>query len=265
MKNRVTIIGAGNLSVSIISAMHRYKSPNVINVIDIDKTKKSLVRRYNIEFSCSYDNSIAESDLIFLLAKPKEYVSVLKSLNKFVSKKPIVLSFMAGIKHEQIKRELDADVSTVRCMTNLTIGVSKAFIFYHTKSLDKIDLKKLKDCFLPFGKLKKCTSEEEVDKLTALYGSGPAYYIYFHQIIKNSFMQMGYNEKHAREYTNDLLQGTSRLIENNKNLDEIIDSIASKGGTTRAALSELKKSKIDKLISKAIVEAYKKSKNILRK
>ena len=76
---------------------------------------------------------------------------------------------------------------------------------------------------------------------------------------------MGYSQKDSREYANDLLEGTTTLIKENNNLDKIIDAVASKGGTTEAALSEFKKNKINKIFLKGIVNAYKKSKNILKK
>ena len=61
------------------------------------------------------------------------------------------------------------------------------------------------------------------------------------------------------------MHGTSKIIEKNKDLDNIISSIASKGGTTQAALTELKNNKINSIISNAIKKAYKKSRNILKK
>jgi pyrroline-5-carboxylate reductase len=76
---------------------------------------------------------------------------------------------------------------------------------------------------------------------------------------------MGYSEKDATIFTNDLMHGTSKIIKNNKNSDDIMSAIASKGGTTQAALTELKNNKVDSMILKAIKKAYKKSKNILKK
>ena len=76
---------------------------------------------------------------------------------------------------------------------------------------------------------------------------------------------MGYSNNDAITFTNDLMHGTSKIIEKNKDSDNIISSIASKGGTTQAALAELKNNKINNIISKAIKKAYKKSQNILNK
>ena len=76
---------------------------------------------------------------------------------------------------------------------------------------------------------------------------------------------MGYSHNDATTFTNDLMHGTSKIIERNKESDNIISSIASKGGTTQAALAELKNNKINSIVSKAIKKAYMKSRNILKK
>ena len=118
-------------------------------------------------------------------------------------------------------------------------------------------INKLDKFFGIFSKLKKCSNEGDIDKITALYGSGPAYYVYFNKIIKDVFINMGYREKDATIFTNDLMHGASKIIKNNKNSDDIMSAIASKGGTTQAALTELKNNKVDSLVLKAIKKAYK--------
>ncbi len=265
MIKNISIIGAGNLTNSILSAISRTNKSYHINLIDIDKNKRSMAKKYNVNFSNSYSSNIYESDLIFLVVKPKEYKTMLRGISGFVSKKSILVSFMAGITHDQISDNVNENTAIVRCMTNLTIKDYKSFVFYYSKSLDNKKTKILINFFSLFSKLKKCHLEDEIDKLTALYGSGPAYYVFFNKIIRDSFLQMGYSKKDSKEYADDLYEGTIKLIYGNNDLDKIISSIASKGGTTEAALLEFKKNKINQSLSKAVKQAYKKSKNILKK
>ena len=265
MKNHITIIGAGNLTESILKAISKKTNLFKINVIDINKKKKNIEKRFNVTFYSTYTDIISKSDFVVLLVKPKDYISVIDKINPFISNKTILLSFMAGITNAQISKILTSKPSIIRCMTNITISDSKSFIFYFMKPFTKIVSNKLEKFLSCFSKAKKCSSQEQIDKITALYGSGPAYYIYFNQIIKDSFIKMGYNKKESILYTNDLLQGTANIIKNNSDSENIIKSIASKGGTTEAALSDLKKNKINQIITKAIIKAHKKSKNILNK
>ena len=265
MIKNISIIGIGNLTTGILSALDRIKHSYVINLIDIDKSKKSIAKKYNLNFASSYSNDISKSDLIFLMVKPKDYKSILNEINKFDLKKTILVSFMAGITHDQIKDNIKNDVAVIRCMTNISISNIKSYIFYFSKSLGRNNTKILQDFFSQFSKLKKCHIESDIDKLTALYGSGPAYYVYFNKIIYESFIQMGYSKKDSKKYSDNLLEGAAELIKDSNDSDHIIDTISSKGGTTEAALLEFKKNKISQVLSKGIIQAYKKSKNILKK
>jgi len=265
MIKNISIIGAGNLADSILAAIKRSNKSYIINLIDIDKSKRNLAKRYNVSFSNNYSDNILESDLVFLLVKPKEYKTMLKAVNSYLNEKTILVSFMAGITHDEIKDLIGKNISIVRCMANLTIKNFKSYVFYFSKSLDKKNTKKIQNFFSQFSKLKKCKIEDEIDKLTALYGSGPAYYVFYNKILRESFIKMGYSQKDTIEYTNDLLEGTTTLIKEYQDLDKIINAVASKGGTTEAALLDFKKNKINKNILKGIINAYKKSKNILKK
>jgi pyrroline-5-carboxylate reductase len=265
MSREVSIIGAGNLTTSFLSGIEQTKHPYKINVIDTDKKKRIIQKKFNVNFYSSFTNVICKSDLIILMVKPNNYLDVLDCINPFMTDKSVVLSFMAGISTKKIKKHIDVNVPVVRCMTNITISTDRSYIFYFMESFNKKLDESLNKFFNKFSKLRKCKSEEEIDKITALYGSGPAYYVYFNQIIRDSFIKMGYKEKEAIDYTNDLISGSANIIKLNKISSNLIDKIASKGGTTQAALLELKNNKLNSIISKSIVKAYKKSKNILKK
>ncbi len=124
---------------------------------------------------------------------------------------------------------------------------------------------KAEDFFKTFSQIKKCKSEDQLDKLTALYGSGPAYYVYFNDIIMKSFIDMGFNRRDSMIYADNLMAGTSNLLKNNPCSSNLIKAIASKGGTTEAALLKLKNNKIQEKVLLAIKSAYDKSKKILKK
>ena len=264
MKEHITIIGAGNLTMSILGAIKRSAAKFTINVIDVDKNKSSQLKKFGVKFNTTYDDKISKSEFILLLVKPKDYVQALKSIDPYVNSQTIILSFIAGISVNQIERLFTANVNIVRCMTNLAISERQSYMFYFMKKGSKKVTDKINKFLLTFSVGKKCSEENHINKLTALYGSGPAYYIFFNSIIKKSFEQMGFNEKESDNYTQSLMLDASELlgISDSKYL---LKAIASKGGTTEAALSQLKKDKVDLSIRRAVQQAYKKSKKILSK
>ena len=265
MISQVSIIGAGNLTTSLLKAISRNRHSYKLNIIDINKKKKVIEDKFNVNFFSAYTDTISKSNLIILMVKPKNYIDAIAQLNPFLSKKMIIVSFMAGIKCSMIRKELKESIPVIRCMSNITISDSESYIFYHMKPFTKKVIDQFNKFFNKFSKIKKCSTELDIDKITALYGSGPAYYVYFNQIIKDSFIKMGYNGNDATSLTNDLIQGTSKIIQDNENSNDIISAIASEGGTTQAALSELKNNKVDKIVIKAITKAFNRSKNILKK
>ena len=110
----------------------------------------------------------------------------------------------------------------------------------------------------------ECKSEDELNKITALYGSAPAYYILFNETIKNIYKKLGYTSSQASKLSDNLFIGTANLIKSGLSGKDLINSIASKGGTTEAALKELSKSRIDKSLYNAIKTAIKKSKELAK-
>ena len=164
----------------------------------------------------------------------------------------------------QIEKLLTDDVNIVRCMTNLAISERQSYVFYNMKKGSKKVVDKINKFLLTFSAPKKCSEENHINKLTALYGSGPAYYIFFNSIIKKSFEQMGFNKKESDNYTHSLMLDSSELL-GISNAQYLLKAIASKGGTTEAALSQLKKDKVDLSVRRAVQQAYKKSKKILSK
>ena len=264
MRENVTIIGAGNLTQSLLEGIGKSTRLYNINVVDIDRKKVSVLKKYNVKFHSQYTREISKSNVILLVAKPKDYAQVIKSIDPYVSNNTIVLSFMAGIKIKQIQELLTQKIIVVRCMTNLAISVGNAFLFYFVNKSVKSLPNKLNKFLSTFASIRRCHSENNIDKLTALYGSGPAYYVFFNNIVKNTFTHMGFSKKESELYTNSLMSGTTNLIASNDTQD-LLKLIASKGGTTEAALSQLKKDKVDKSVNKAIKEAYERSKKILGK
>ena len=155
MTNQVTIIGAGNLTASLLTAIHRKKFSYKINVIDTNKKKRVFLKKFNVNFFTSYTDILNESDLIMLMVKPNKYIQVITEMNPYLSKKVIIVSFMAGIESSLIKNKLNHNVPVVRCMTNVTISDSESHVFYHMKPISSKIVKRLDEFFNSFSKLKK--------------------------------------------------------------------------------------------------------------
>ncbi len=264
MKKKISIIGAGNLTLSLLSSIEACSKDYIISIVDNNRSRKRLLKKHKVSFVSNIDNNISDSKVIFLNVKPKDSSSVLKSLKPYVGAKNIIISFMAGIKVNDIKKALDTETSVIRCMTNITAINNDAIIFYFMKKSNKQHSNLLSKVFKKQKQLIECKSEDELNKITALYGSAPAYYILFNETIKNIYKKLGYTSSQASKLSDNLFIGTANLIKSGLSGKDLINSIASKGGTTEAALKELSKSRIDKSLYNAIKTAIKKSKELAK-
>ena len=121
----------------------------------------------------------------------------------------------------------------------------------------------MKKFFSIFGTSHVLDNENEIDKITALIGSGPAYFIHFLEGIIETFKKFGFSENDSTTYAKNLFYGTAiTCINEKKSLSEIKKSIVSKGGTTDAALKKLTSLKFQDILAKSIKEAYSKAKQL---
>lgn len=107
------------------------------------------------------------------------------------------------------------------------------------------------------GSAVEVDTEEQIDTVTSVSGSGPAYFYYFIQQIVEQGTSLGLSEKVALELANKTMAGAFHMIENKggKSVQDLIDAVTSKGGTTHAALSTMKDNKVGEKIQKAVKAA----------
>ena len=135
MKKKISIIGAGNLTLSLLSSIEACSKDYIISIVD-NRSRKRLLKSAKVSFVPNIDNNISDSKVIFLNVKPKRPEICLKSLKPYVGAKNIIISFMAaGIKVNDIKKALDTETSVIRCMTNISAINNDAIIFYFMKNL----------------------------------------------------------------------------------------------------------------------------------
>ena len=106
-------------------------------------------------------------------------------------------------------------------------------------------------------------TEVQIDKATALIGSGPAYFIYFAESIFKTFQSFGFSKNESKNLVTDLFYGTALTCkEDKRDFEEIKKSIVSKGGTTESALKRLDRLQTKKIIMGSIKDAYIKAKSL---
>lgn len=202
------------------------------------------------------DDRIKDASVIILSVKPQDFNDLARSLNGRIGKDTLIISIMAGKTLETIEQQLSHKL-VVRAMPNSPVEIGMGITGYCAGSgIDTDSLLKAEKLLSTTGRTVYLYKEELLDAVTALSGSGPAYFFYFVKCMIDAGKSMGLDESMAAILVKQTMIGSFHLINNaNKNLDQLIAAVASKGGTTEAALKIFNENHFEQIISSAIHKA----------
>lgn len=235
-QQKIGIIGLGNMGRAVFDLLkfHRpreHKFKFFIYSIDVKAAKGATCLK-------TVNEIINTCDIIFLCVKPQDFYR-LPPMNQ---NECIVISIMAGVTIQNIKKIMGTD-RIIRTMPNLPLKIGKGVIGWHAKK-SKFSLRELgmiQRIFSSFGKDFFVAKESMLNAITAVSGSGPAYVFLFIQALIRSAIDLGFSRKQAREIVIQTINGSVQYLENEKNVDpeEMIKKVASRGGTTEAAIKSI--------------------------
>ncbi len=265
---KILIIGAGKMGQAILSSWlsKKFNFKISITVVEIDYKKiKSLKLRFP---KISISNEIPmkwKGNLILISIKPQAFLNISKNFNEKAISTNILISIMAGIKLDKLQKYININTIYIRAMPNLASLIGKGVTgMFSKKSINKKNKVIIEDLFLSLGKVYWLKSEKLFDPLTAISGSGPAYYFLFFLTMINAAKKFGFSNRVSKEIVLNTAEGAIEVFKDKGNLEKLILDVASPGGTTEAALKILSKGKpnLITILNKAILEANDRSKNL---
>lgn len=268
MKNySLAILGCGNMAQAIIRALSSEKAkadfaaqnirPEII-VSDLDESKLAAVSGLA---ETTQDNvyAVSRADYILLAVKPQSAPAMLEKLN--LADKTVI-SIMAGVTLDTLEK-LAASKKTVRVMPNLNARVYKSFNAYAHKGLGKDELEFTKLLLGSFGTAAE-VKESELNAVTGLTGSSPAFVFMFLKSFIDTGVSLGFCASEAREMALAAVIGSAELVKASEgaDLDDMINSVCSKGGTTIEGVKHLREKEFEKITSDAIIKAVERAKEL---
>lgn len=246
----------------------RYNIVSKENLLLIEKneSRRDLLKSMQAgSVSISGDVRIAGSDLIILAVKPQDFDELAVTLKKMIRPHHIVISIMAGMTMKYIAEKTGHE-KIVRAMPNSPaeygMGIT-GYICSPALSVSEIHL--AENLLASTGRTVFFEEEEMLNAVTALSGSGPAYFFY---IIKNMIeagVKMGMSEHVAATLVKQTMLGSFHLVNNEeKSMDELISAVASRGGTTEAALQVFEKARVGHHIQEGIVSARNRAQTLAK-
>ncbi len=263
---RIAILGGGNMGTTYARAFVR---SNILKKEDLLIIEKHIEKReeLNKEQLCTLSASIPENlssyNIIILAVKPQDFKVLASELKAHINSNHIVISIMAGININTIEQSLDHK-NVVRAMPNTPAQLGFGITAFTVNKSTNMELVSVADTlFETTGKAVFMKDEELLDAVTALSGSGPAYFYYFVKHMIEAGKEMGMEDHIAAMLVKQTMLGAFQIMNNSSNsLDQMIQAVASKGGTTEAALKYFEQHTMGATIKSAIKAAEKRAKEL---
>jgi len=260
----ICFLGGGNMARAMISGLLNKKyDSSLIRVIESNHDKRmSIESDFKIAVLAEF-KQIAADEIIILAVKPQQAEILLRFISDQISKQ-LILSIAAGIQIQSIEKWTNGYKNIVRSMPNMCaqiqLGITALFSKEVLTAKNKIAVEEISSAI---GEFIWLDDESKMDAVTAISGSGPAYIFYFLNAFIESAIQLGLSKNEAEKLCSKTILGASHLAEGHiSNLQSLISSVASKGGTTEEGLKQLEFNKLNEALLKATRAAYEKSKKL---
>lgn len=253
-------IGAGNMAGSLIAGLWADGyDPTKIWASDPDTEKlNSLAGRFGINTTANNLVVIENSQVLVLAVKPQALREVAQGMAATVQRcKPLIISLAAGVTEDSIDHWLGGGNDIVRCMPNTPALVKTGATALHgNENISDEQRSRAEAVLRSVGLAVWVDREELLDAVTALSGSGPAYFFLFMEAMEDAAIRLGLEQQTARLLTQQTALGAARLaIESAESPAELRRKVTSPGGTTEKAIAAFEDAGLRLLVLKAMQAA----------
>ena len=265
MNKKVGIIGIGNMGSAFVDGLVKGKVVSSSHVIIFDADTRRM-RKWKVKKASSVRDLAGQADIIILAVKPYQMDAVLKEAALAGEKKKLFVSIAAGYPVSRMQKILERDAKLIRLMPNTPCKVGKGIIgLYSAEGVTRVDIKTIQDICQPLGKVIVLKTEKQIDAITAISGSGPAYFYYFAEGLEQAARKLGFNEEVARKLAVSTMIGSAELLESAQQTPKSLrQAVTSKRGTTEAAIKSFEKDRLFRIVEKAVYGAFKRAGEIAK-
>jgi len=260
----IGFIGGGNMASSLINGLIASgHSAKQIWVADTDQDKlSSLATRLHINTSATNDALIEEVDVVVLAVKPQGISEVIaQSINAFNKSNILILSIAAGINQTSLSAWLGGNKAIVRCMPNTPALVLTGATGLHANQKVSAEQRdSAENIMRSVGISVWVEKESELDAVTAVSGSGPAYFFLLMEAMEQAALELGLAKHTAQLLIEQTALGAAKIaLESSESPVQLRKRVTSPGGTTEQAIKTFEQGEFSTLVRKALQAAYDRS------
>ncbi|MCX7176708.1 MAG: pyrroline-5-carboxylate reductase [Proteobacteria bacterium] len=266
---KITFVGGGNMATALIGGLRKqHYSAAAMQVVEpIEALRESLTEEFGVRCCPEIDKAALNCEILVLAVKPQQARKALAPITgpfKEHLTNQLVVSIAAGLRMADISRWLGGYRQLVRCMPNTPalIGASITGL-YADPTVDHEGRDTAEKIMRAVGNTLWVADEAQMDAVTAVSGSGPAYVFYFIEALQQAAQTLGFSPDAARILAIDTFVGAARLAEQTPEQVSVLrQRVTSKGGTTEAALNSFDTSGIHDAILRGVKAAAERGREL---
>jgi pyrroline-5-carboxylate reductase len=261
----ITFIGGGNMASAMVGGLLQQGwDAGDIRVIEIvPEARERLAREFGVATAPAISRESVTAESIVLAVKPQQMREVARLLRPQLLTQ-LVISIAAGIRAADLARWLGGYTRLVRVMPN-TPALVRAGIsgLYASSAVDEADRARAESIMRAVGTTLWLESEAQVDAVTAISGSGPAYVFYFIEALQRAAVDLGFAPDAARRLALQTFAGSARLaLEGKEEVAVLRARVTSKGGTTERAIAAMEADGLPGIVARATRAAAERSREL---
>ncbi|MBC7755131.1 MAG: pyrroline-5-carboxylate reductase [Bdellovibrio sp.] len=260
---KLGFIGGGNMAQALIVGLknQQFVMQN-ITVIELDPNKRANLGQLGV-IATDTLTSVKDCDVIVLAIKPQQLPTMAKTLATILTKQ-LVISIAAGIRLIDLSRWLGNYTAIIRAMPNTPAQIQAGVTgLYAMQSVSNSQIALADQVLSAAGGTLWLDSEEKLDAVTAISGSGPAYVFYLIEALQAAALALGLNAEQAKQLSIATFKGASLLADaSNTPINILREQVTSKGGTTEQGLLSLQESQVTQAIVLAAQKACERAKSL---
>jgi pyrroline-5-carboxylate reductase len=262
---RIAILGAGKIGESLIAGLRSSDWADIVATSRREERAAELRERHGVEATTSNADAIRNADVVVLAVKPQDLETLLGEIGHVLRPEQTVLSIAAAIPTASIERHLADDVPLVRAMPNAPATVHEGIAgMCAGRHAGREHLDRAGTVLRAVGDVVE-VPEEAMDAITAVSGSGPAYYALLAEAMIEAGILLSLSREVATRLVVQTMLGTARLLrDESMHPVELREMVTSPGGTTIRAIRELEQAGVRAAFLNAINAAMERSKELAR-
>jgi pyrroline-5-carboxylate reductase len=263
MKKTLGFFGAGKMAEGIVQAVAAagtYKLNKVVMAEKFADRALEMHSRYGVQMVDDVKLAASRADVLFLSVKPQDVAAVAQEVKPLLTADKLLVSIVAGKSLATLRRMFGPKVRLVRVMPNLALRAKEGMCaITAARNATGEDVELVSDILGAAGRT-EVLPERHFDAVTALSGSGPAFFAYMEEAMAEGGVRLGLKKDVARRLAEQTMLGTAAYLrQSGADLGEFISGVATKGGTTAAGMEKMRKSEFKEIVAATLKAAAERS------